>query len=140
MSKLSLLEQTKKRLQNVVLANAEEVEKNGHCNLFSRLEQEYFEELFKTLNSLEKDRTLIISIYDMGYIVSLASIKNNEIVFETDKRNEFLQALNKLDLLNNANDWDFRKICHDNSKLSQYNQIIICEDGTIELKRRGIDY
>ena len=73
-------------------------------------------------------------------IQNMLARMNNEIVFETDKRNEFLQALNKLDLLNNANDWDFRKICHDNSKLSQYNQIIICEDGTIELKRRGIDY
>lgn len=59
--KLNVLAQTKKRLQNQTLYNAEQLRDNKHINMFDRLELEYIEavhdelEILNTLGKAIKD-------------------------------------------------------------------------------------
>lgn len=80
------------------------------------------------------NRILIISIYDMGCNFKAVILKDNQIERTINRQYE----LNEFGLYDQEYCWfDGDLITPNNEKIKQFDKIIVCVDGTIEIYING---
>lgn len=81
-------------------------------------------------------KELIISIYDSGCEFTIVILKNDEVIYNSNN----LKDLRKYKLVNEEwNLFDRKAINEYNADITQFNRIIICEDGDIEIYSKLFD-
>lgn len=81
-------------------------------------------------------KELIISIYDSCYDITTVILKNGDVIYNSNN----LKDLKEYKLVDEEwNLFDRKGINEYNTDINQFNRIIICEDGDIEIYSKVFD-
>lgn len=82
-------------------------------------------------------KQLILSFYDGIVGFSYVVLENGEEI----ERSVFEKDLEKYNLYDNEWGWSDKSLVNkENEKIKQFDEIIVCEDGGIEIYKKGEDY